>query len=917
MSSIFLSHSSKNNDQAVQLRDWLEAQGWGRSQIFLDLNDLKVGDRWRDVLNAMGPDCEAVIVCLSDDWIKSPECTREFTQAQERGKPIFPVFVLPVSVPVPRFITDLQIGDINTPSGFDMLRHGLLAARISPDHFQWPPLDEPDRPVYRGLKPLDVEDAGIFFGRDAAIARGLDELRRLRANAAEHILVILGASGAGKSSFLRAGLVARLKRDDENFLVLPIIRPERAAISGPQGLIASLSRALGRPLSPAVGPEELAKTFEDLRRPLLERLHRPGVADASPQTVRAPTIVIAIDQGEELFGADNPEGARFCEILGQAVKLDGNALIVATVRSDSYEPFQNGWMRENQTLFALPAVSAGAFKEIIEGPARLAKPPLDLAPALTQQLLSDLTAADALPLLAFTLERLNSRQAGGGKLTLADYQEKLGGLAGAIASAVEAVLGAPPSAGQLKLARKLFIPALVHVDHAGAKRRIARRSELPAETQALAHAFIAQGLLVSDGKNIEAAHEAILRQWPALAGWISEEREALAALTSLKAAAHEWGARTKQDGPGAERSWLVHRGERLKIASSIVSREDLASGVDAEMLGYISACRKAERRGVWRQVRTVALIATLALLLAGGYAYTRRERAELQGHVDRLVDYEPFAKTDAFFLNANPGDVFQECREGSVDCPPMVVIPNRPVTLAPPDDGARGLDDGAPVEPQPVRGLAVSRTEVTVDQWGVCAASGHCRTFMALGVSPTGHGERPITHVSWNDAHAYAAWLSEMTGARYRLLTSAEWEYAARAQAGADLAPTRFSWGDQAPSCAVDAQNGALHRACGRREPTNVGSYRTNGFGLRDMHGNVSEWTGDCHTPSPEDRANGIVLDLVERPQTEGELVCPTRIVRGGAYYSDAQFLESGHWSFMGPDLRNAGIGFRIARELP
>lgn len=118
VSGIFLSHSSKNNEQVIALKAWLESQGWGAGQIFLDLDDLKIGDRWRDVLNAMGPDCEAVIVCLSDDWLRSPECTREFTQAQERGKLIFPIFVAPVTTPIPRFITDLQIGDISAPGGY-------------------------------------------------------------------------------------------------------------------------------------------------------------------------------------------------------------------------------------------------------------------------------------------------------------------------------------------------------------------------------------------------------------------------------------------------------------------------------------------------------------------------------------------------------------------------------------------------------------------------------------------------------------------------------------------------------------------------------------------------------------------------------------------------------------------------------
>src|SRR5262249_11509297 len=100
--------------------------------------------------------------------------------------------------------------------------------------------NDPNRPPYHGLRPLEADDAGIFFGRDGSVVEALDRLRGLRESTPPRLLVILGASGAGKSSFLRAGLFPRLKRDDRSFLPLPIIRPERAAISGESGLLGAL-----------------------------------------------------------------------------------------------------------------------------------------------------------------------------------------------------------------------------------------------------------------------------------------------------------------------------------------------------------------------------------------------------------------------------------------------------------------------------------------------------------------------------------------------------------------------------------------------------------------------------------------------------------------------------------------------------
>ena len=120
------------------------------------------------------------------------------------------------------------------------LKRGLEKAGLDPKFFPWPPEGDRERTPYRGLKPLEDADAGIFFGRDAAIIEAIDRLRGLKSGAAPRLLVILGASGAGKSSFLRAGLLPRLTRDDRNFLPLAVIRPERAALTGEYGLLRAV-----------------------------------------------------------------------------------------------------------------------------------------------------------------------------------------------------------------------------------------------------------------------------------------------------------------------------------------------------------------------------------------------------------------------------------------------------------------------------------------------------------------------------------------------------------------------------------------------------------------------------------------------------------------------------------------------------
>ncbi len=128
-----------------------------------------------------------------------------------------------VTISPPRFEPETTVKFSGT--GLARLRSGLEKAGLDATTFHWPPATDLGRSPYRGLLPLDQDDAGIFFGRDGAIILTLDALRGLRDAAAPRFVTILGASGAGKSSFLRAGILPRLARDSRHFYVLPIIRP--------------------------------------------------------------------------------------------------------------------------------------------------------------------------------------------------------------------------------------------------------------------------------------------------------------------------------------------------------------------------------------------------------------------------------------------------------------------------------------------------------------------------------------------------------------------------------------------------------------------------------------------------------------------------------------------------------------------
>ena len=209
-----------------------------------------------------------------------------------------------------------------------------------------------------------------------------------------------------------------------------------------------------------------------------------------------------------------------------------------------------------------------------------------------------------------------------------------------------------------------------------------------------------------------------------------------------------------------------------------------------------------------------------------------------------------------------PGQSFRDCS----DCPEMVVIP--------------ASTTGNTSIPQPI---AVGKFEVTFAEWDACVAAGGCQH------KPEdrgwGRGNRPVIHVSWDDAtKQYIPWLVKKTGKTYRLLSDVEWEYSARAGT-----TTAYFWGDDI------GKGNANCDGCGspwdNKQTAPVGSFKANAWGVHDMNGNVWEWCEDAVGSS-------------------------SRVLRGGSWYDYPLDLRSANRSGARPDNRGLNAGFRLARTL-
>jgi formylglycine-generating enzyme required for sulfatase activity len=947
VSRIFISHSSTDNAAAIALRDWLVGEGW--DDLFLDLDPergIVAGERWERALNDAARRCEAVLFLISKAWLGSRWCTNELHLARRLNKRLFGILIeeglaiedLPVDVTSKWQVINLAVGsdhkqfpvtvpitgELATPTfsleGLARLKTGLQRAGLAASWFAWPPEHYKARSPYRGLKPLEGDDAGIFFGREAPTIEAIDRLRGMTEAAPPRLLVILGASGAGKSSFLRAGLVPRLGREDRTFLPLPVVRPERSAITGETGFLRGLEGAFTI-AGIRVPRAELRAAIESgagKLRPMLSALVEKALPMAPDGEAKRkpPTIVIAIDQGEELFLAEGQDEARqFLTLLRDLLTSDPPAVIaVLTIRSDNYERLQQASELADihKSPLDLGPIPRGSYAEVIKGPARRldgTARALKIDDVLVQELLTDIDrggAKDALPLLAFTLERLYDEYHVTGQLTLEHY-EALGRIGGSIEAAIARAFKAANNdaripkdrQARLTLLRRGLIPWLAGIDPdtKAPRRRVARLSEIPAEARPLIDLLVEQRLLSTDVANdtkevtVEPAHEALLRQWGLLQGWLAEDSGLLTVLDGIKRGARDWAANAKSI------SWLAHSADRLRAAERLLSRPDLAANLEPTEKDYLATCQRTERSAQRRARRVKVLVGALAacVIAVAGLSYSGIiDQSYLKIQARKYMDvYMPKVLTAEQERALKPGDRFQEC----ASCPEMVVVPEGNFMM-----GSEDLEDEQPVHKVMIdKALAIGRFSVTFDEWDGCIAHGGCTH--RPGDNSFGRGRRPVINVSRNDIRDYVAWLSKLTGNPYRLLSEAEWEYAARAGSS-----TRYPWGDEIGEGNANCHDCGGHWSAEQTAP--VGSFKPNAFGLYDMNGNVWQWVEDCYHTSYQDAPGDGSAWIVGCKDKN------SRVLRGGSWFDTPFDLRSASRVRWLPEVRGIFGGFRVVRTL-
>lgn len=713
---------------------------------------------------------------------------------------------------------------------------------------------------FPGLRTFTPLDAPIFFGRDR-------ETRFLIAKLCEtncRFLLVVGASGSGKSSLVAAGLIPRLAEGaipgSENWLLPAVQRVGRGHVwlglrMTPGARRGDPFEALAESLAPMVGSEMSSDEVAQLLHAQPERASTllEQALSGSPPSAEA---LIFVDQFEELITlvVDEDRRARFVDLLSRLARWP-RSRIVGTVRADFYhrcieaQPALAELLRDCGATVPLAVPGASALRAMIEGPAARARLRFDdgLIDDLVDQTVK---RPGGLALLAFALEELY-KAPGEGHLSRAAFQS-FGGLAGVIKTRAETTFAGLDQAVQKSLGAVFSRLVAVDEHDVATRQRESRKDIVGASPEAatLVDRFVDGRLLVSDdGGVVEVAHEVLLREWPLLAEWIRERADDIRLMRQVEAAAREWDRQGRQDAYAWPHERLVPVSDSLKRLGRGVLAEPVQSFVRPE----------AER-----------LVAELKQPVS-----THARRAFIGDRLELIGD----PRSGVGVRNDRPDICWRDVPAGNV-------------TL----EGTRAT---AQVQPFQMAQYPVTNAQF----YSFIAAHGYQNAEWWDGmpgsassdpVEPRFSGmSHPRENVSWYEAVAFCRWLSHCLEFEVRLPTEFEWQQAAT---GGDRT-RKYPWLGDWDAGRCNSSNNELNRT------TSVGMYpEGKSFqGVDDLAGNVWEW---C-------------LNKYDDPtQTAVDGTDDWRGLRGGSWLDPADHCRA---AFRGlrhnrltERLRGASVGFRV-----
>lgn len=517
---------------------------------------------------------------------------------------------------------------------------------------------------YRGLEVFRVEHSPIFFGRTRAISEVLNALRLQSAQGRPFVLV-LGMSGCGKSSLVRAGVLPLLTQpgviEGVGLWRCAVMRPADAGGDLFSSLASALlkERALPELAADGTGTAELSKLLRESPDAAFS-LIKGGLSQAASAVAREEgleqqpeaRLALVIDQLEELFtmtGVSSRDRQDFVAAIESLVS-SGKVWVLATMRSDFYPRMVElpglVALKEGAGQYDLLPASPAEIGQMIRRPAELAGLEFEESEITGERLddaLRDAAARnpEALPLLQFTLEQLYAARSDEGLLTLSAYEE-MGGVAGALAQRAEAAFDSLRETDQSAFATVMSALIMVGAGEGDSGTRQWAPLSMFADgssARALVDRFVEARLLVTNrddsGKPVVAvAHEALLRHWPRLEKWLEHNRELLQLRQRLDEEARRWEAE------GRPASSLLASAKRLAEADELEQSEEIK--LPEREHDFLQASLAKGRRSLRLKRAAVAALFILAVVAAGAAYFAEGKRIEAEvarGESEAVTDF--------------------------------------------------------------------------------------------------------------------------------------------------------------------------------------------------------------------------------------------------------------------------------------
>lgn len=572
MAVVFISHSSRDNDKVQEIVQAIGLQGF--DSIFLDhdeIKGIKSGEHWEQRLYGELKRSHAILLLLSPSWIDSKWCDREYSYAKALGKEIIPIIIdQGRNNEVDQWIDSyLQKSDLTKDANalsrvIDRLKEVSLDTQQG---FEW----DRHRSPYPGMVSFEEEDAAIFFGREEETREVIEKLNAMKNRNAPKLLNIVAASGMGKSSFLKAGVIPHIKRSyGERWIVLPILRPTKRPLYEFTKLLAYFLKQESK--YKAIYESLKTENYQEFIDDIITQIEF-----ISPRS----SILLPVDQAEEFYSIEENSGERkqLFKILSYLFNEKEKFFCIWTLRADFLKKLQVDKriqpIYKHMELFALMPMPKENIASIIIKPAITAG--INIDKRLIEKVKEDIQTTDALPLLALVLNELFVKSSNKKHLTLQEYQNltpnKENPLEHIIAQKAQEAIGCYlEDSKQLNILKEAFIPRLVHLDsHKNEYYKIiALWDELPPTAYAMLDALVNARLLIkkNDGDNatVEIVHEALIRKWPLLQTWLEEEREFLLGKTQLEIAYSEYKKYKKDNAQDKHKTYLTEL--RLQKASA-------------------------------------------------------------------------------------------------------------------------------------------------------------------------------------------------------------------------------------------------------------------------------------------------------------------------------------------------------------